>query len=228
MSLGSEAAQEIVWPEDLLDADSSVSVEDRAVSQSPDGRKGLHSGSEQNIPKNESQTASDFVDVSSTNEHWDHDDRNTDGSILRYVSSSVLSCVLKKESSTFPRQSFHHSVCSRSFSPANYVRSEEDTDKWMHDKFDLLKVYLATISGRYAVLHCTWQTSSVAICRSGLLLVLASSKRQLLMPTAVVIQVSYVCFALATCLLWYTTVNFAHTLMHDCRPAVSKQSTKPV
>jgi hypothetical protein len=97
MSLGSEAAQEIVWPEDLLDADSSISVEDRAASQSPDGWKGLHSGSEQNIPKNESQTASDSVDLSSTNEHWDHDDRNTDGSNLRYVTSSVLSCVLCKE-----------------------------------------------------------------------------------------------------------------------------------
>lgn len=97
MSLGSEAAQEIVWPEDLLDADSSKSVEDRAASQSPGGWKGLHSGSEQNIPKNESQTASDSVDLSSTNEHWDHDDRNTDGSNLRYVTSSVLSCVLCKE-----------------------------------------------------------------------------------------------------------------------------------
>ncbi|DBA90084.1 hypothetical protein WJX77_006923 [Trebouxia sp. C0004] len=110
MSLGSEAAEEIVWPEDLLDADSSISVEDRAFSQSPDGWKGLHSGSEQKIPKNESQTASDSVDLSSTNEHWDHDDRNNDGSNLRSVS------------------------------PTNYARSEEDTDKWMHDKFDLLKI----------------------------------------------------------------------------------------
>lgn len=110
MSLGSEAAQEIVWPEDLLDADSSISVEDRAASQSPDGWKGLHSASEQHIPKKESQTASDSVDLSSTNEHWDHDDRNTDGNNLR------------------------------SFSPTKYVRSEEDTDKWMHDKFDLLKI----------------------------------------------------------------------------------------
>ncbi len=196
MSLGSEAAQEIVWPEDLLDADNSESVEHRAVSQSPGGRKGLHSGSETNIPKNESPTASDSVDLSSTNEHWDHDDRNTDGSNLRYIPSSVLSCVLWKESSTFPRQSLHHSVCSRSFSPANYVRSEEDTDKWMHDKFDLLKVYSATVSGCYAVLYCIWQTSSGAIRRLGLLLVLASSERQLRLPTAVIIQVSYVCFAL--------------------------------
>lgn len=86
MTFESDAANDIVWPDDLLDADD-ISVDDRAGSQTSGGWNGLQSGTS---PKNESTTVNKSVDLPSTNEYWDHDDRDTYGSSLRYAGISSV------------------------------------------------------------------------------------------------------------------------------------------
>ncbi len=90
-----DAGKDIVWPDEdhLFDAES-LSVEERVGSETVKGWNGLHRA-EQDTERNESRAANDSLDLSSTNEYWDHDDRNTSSSNLRCFAAAagiIYSC----------------------------------------------------------------------------------------------------------------------------------------
>ena len=88
MNGNTNASAEIVWPDEehLFDVDT-LSVDERAGSQTLDGWSGLRGGPESKA--NESNKSELPVNLSSPNEYWDHDDRNVDANGLRQVCCPV-------------------------------------------------------------------------------------------------------------------------------------------
>ena len=76
-----DAGADIVWPDEehLFDVDT-LSVDDRAGSQTSGGWNGLHGASETRTNESKVELSGN---TSSANDYWDHDDRNADAGALR-------------------------------------------------------------------------------------------------------------------------------------------------
>ena len=136
MAQDTDNHSDIVWPdeENLFAADALLS-EDGAVSQSSDTWTGSECDVKRETPgKDAAKFGEATGDVASTNEFWDHDDRNENAGSVRYGRQPPYNLLLQS------------GICCkllsycRSVQPLLYPGSEEDADVWRHDKFDLLKV----------------------------------------------------------------------------------------
>ena len=89
MNRDTDASADIVWPDEehLFDVDT-LSMDERAGSQTSDGWNGLRGATE--TKANESGKSELPSHLSSPNEYWDHDDRNVDAGGLRQVCCPVL------------------------------------------------------------------------------------------------------------------------------------------
>lgn len=88
MAQDTDNHSDIVWPdEENLFAADAVSTEDGAVSQSSDYWTGSNDEVKRDAPGKDAANPDEAVgNAASTNEFWDHDDRNEHAGSLRYYS----------------------------------------------------------------------------------------------------------------------------------------------